>query len=144
MLQGFVALPVLAPIEAVQKFRQGSRKRRLQSGSHERERMRDSWGIVVYDYLDSASLRVKPDGAFGRVPHRTGGVAMRLVFTGISLLGLAALGTSAMSAQTATFAYAPGTQHYRLVTEVHREQAQGVQRHVAAAGGHGSGFPVAR
>jgi len=50
---------------------------------------------------------------------------MRLVFTGISLLGLAAVGTSAMAAQTATFAYAPGTQHYRLVTEVHREQAQG-------------------
>lgn len=34
------------------------------------------------------------------------------------------LGASA-AAQSAGFAYAPGTQHYRLVTENHREQVQG-------------------
>lgn len=48
---------------------------------------------------------------------------MRHGLVGFGLMLLVPLGTSA--AQSGSFAYAPGTQHYRWVTEVHREQIQG-------------------
>jgi len=48
---------------------------------------------------------------------------MRHGLVGLGLLLLVPLGAGA--AQSGGFAYAPGTQHYRLVTEVHREQIQG-------------------
>src|SRR5512146_412667 len=79
----------------------------------------------MYDYLDSASLHGKPDGRYRRVFHCIGGVVMRLVIIAIGLLSIAALEPRAVSAQSTAFAYAPGTQKYRLITEVHREQAQG-------------------
>jgi hypothetical protein len=54
-----------------------------------------------------------------------GGVVMRLVIIAIGLLSIAALEPRPVSAQSTDFAYTPGTQKYRLITEVHREQAQG-------------------
>ena len=49
---------------------------------------------------------------------------MRHALVGFGLLLLVPLGIGA-AAQSGDFAYAPGTQHYRLVTENHREQIQG-------------------
>lgn len=49
---------------------------------------------------------------------------MRHALAGFGLLLVAPLGIGA-AAQSGNFAYAPGTQHYRLVTENHREQVQG-------------------
>ena len=48
---------------------------------------------------------------------------MRHGLVGLGLLVLIPLGSS--GAQSGNFTYAPGTQHYRWVTEVHREQVQG-------------------
>jgi len=49
---------------------------------------------------------------------------MRHGLVGFGFLLLVPLG-SGPAAQAADFAYAPGTQHYRLVTQNHREQIQG-------------------
>jgi hypothetical protein len=49
---------------------------------------------------------------------------MRHALAGFGLLLCVTLGVGA-AAQSGNFAYAPGTQHYRLVTENHREQVQG-------------------
>lgn len=49
---------------------------------------------------------------------------MRHALAGFGLLFFVSLGAGA-AAQSGDFAYAPGTQHYRLVTQNHREQIQG-------------------
>jgi|SRR6185437_9447239 len=49
---------------------------------------------------------------------------MRHALLGLGLLAFVPLGADA-AAQGGNFAYAPGTQHYRVVTENHREQIQG-------------------
>lgn len=49
---------------------------------------------------------------------------MRHALVGFGLLVFVPLGVGP-AAQSGDFAYAPGTQHYRLVTENHREQIQG-------------------
>ncbi|HEY7877256.1 MAG TPA: hypothetical protein VIC55_03480 [Gemmatimonadaceae bacterium] len=50
---------------------------------------------------------------------------MRLSLIGFGILLLAPLSAAVAAAQSGGFIYAPGTQHYRLVTDVHRAQIQG-------------------
>ena len=50
---------------------------------------------------------------------------MRPRFLSLGIFALAPLAAAAAVAQSGDFVYAPGTQHYRLVTQVHHSQIQG-------------------